>query len=63
MNANITPGQFLPGDSVVPRLDPRTKILLMAVYITIVFVVKTLPVFLLPFLLVSLFCRGSGVEV
>jgi len=51
MNANITLGQYLPGDSVVHRLDPRTKILLMVVYITIVFVVKTLPVFLLPFLL------------
>ena len=51
MNANITLGQFLPGNSVVHRLDPRTKILLMVVYIAIVFVVKTLPVFLLPIVL------------
>ena len=40
MNANITLGQFLPGDSTVHRLDPRTKILLMCVYIAIVFVLR-----------------------
>ncbi len=48
MTANITLGQFLPGNSVVHRLDPRTKILLMVVYIAIIFVVKSLLVFLLP---------------
>ena len=51
MTANISLGQYLPGNSVVHRLDPRTKIFLMAVYIAIVFVVKTLPVFLLPVVL------------
>lgn len=56
MTANISLGQFLPGDSVVHRLDPRTKILLMVVYIAIVFVVKSLLVFLLPIaLLVAIF--------
>ncbi|MDP3448807.1 MAG: energy-coupling factor transporter transmembrane component T [Eubacteriales bacterium] len=56
MNANISLGQYLPGNSVVHRLDPRTKIILMAVYIAIVFVVKTLPVFLMPVvLLVAIF--------
>jgi energy-coupling factor transport system permease protein len=56
MTANISLGQYLPGNSVVHRLDPRTKIFLMAVYIAIVFVVKTLPVFLLPIvLLVAIF--------
>ncbi len=53
MMANISLGQFLPGDSVVHRLDPRTKILLMIVYITIVFVVKSLLVFLLPVALLA----------
>jgi energy-coupling factor transport system permease protein len=51
MTANITLGQFLPGDSIVHRLDPRTKILLMVLYIVIVFVVKTLWIFVLPILL------------
>lgn len=56
MTANISLGQFLPGDSAVHRLDPRTKILLMGVYIAIVFVVKSLPIFLLPAaLLVAIF--------
>ena len=48
MTANISLGQFLPGNSSVHRLDPRTKILLMVVYIVIVFYVKTLWVFALP---------------
>lgn len=51
MTANISLGQFLPGNSPVHRLDPRTKILLMVVYIVIVFYVKTLWVFALPALL------------
>jgi energy-coupling factor transport system permease protein len=54
MHANITLGQFLPGNSAVHRLDPRTKILLMIVYIVIVFLVKTLYVFALPTLLLVL---------
>jgi energy-coupling factor transport system permease protein len=51
MTANISLGQYLPGNSVVHRLDPRTKIFLMALYIAIVFVVKSLLVFLLPVVL------------
>lgn len=51
MTANISLGQFLPGNSAVHRLDPRTKILLMVVYIVIVFIVKTLWIFALPTLL------------
>lgn len=54
MQANITLGQFLPGDSAIHRLDPRTKILLMILYIVVVFLVKSLPVFLLPALLLLL---------
>ena len=48
MGAKMTLGQFLPGDSAVHRLDPRTKILLMVAYIVLVFLVGRLPVFLLP---------------
>ena len=56
MTANISLGQYLPGNSVVHRLDPRTKIFLMALYIAIVFVVKSLFVFLLPVaLLIAMF--------
>lgn len=52
METKLTLGQFLPGDSVVHRLDPRTKIVLMIAYIVLVFLVKKLFVFLLPALFV-----------
>ena len=48
MGNNLMLGQFLPGDSAVHRLDPRTKILLMVVYIVLVFLVKRLSAFLIP---------------
>lgn len=48
MAINITLGQYVPGASAVHRLDPRTKILLMIVFIVIVFAVKATLVFLLP---------------
>ena len=37
MLKDITLGQFFPGDTVVHRLDPRTKILLLVVYIVALF--------------------------
>jgi len=52
METKLTLGQFLPGDSVVHRLDPRTKILLMVAYIVLVFLVQKVAVFLVPALFV-----------
>jgi len=40
MLKDITIGQYLPGDSVVHRLDPRTKILLVIGFITSLFLVS-----------------------
>ena len=37
MLKDITLGQYFPGDTVVHRLDPRTKILLVLVYIVLTF--------------------------
>jgi len=37
---DITLGQYFPGDTVVHRLDPRTKLLLMITYITGLFMAK-----------------------
>ena len=45
MLKDITLGQYVPGDSVLHRLDPRTKILLMVAYIVAVFLVKRIEVF------------------
>ena len=33
MLRDITLGQYFPGDTVVHRLDPRTKLLLVVIYI------------------------------
>lgn len=37
MLGNIAIGQFIPGNSLVHRLDPRTKILVMLIFITALF--------------------------
>jgi len=42
MLKDITLGQFFPGSTIVHRLDPRTKMLLMIVYITALFMAKGL---------------------
>jgi len=40
MLKDITLGQYFPGDTVVHRLDPRTKLVLMITYITALFMAK-----------------------
>jgi energy-coupling factor transport system permease protein len=39
---DITLGQYFPGDTVVHRLDPRTKLILTVVYIVTLFMAKFL---------------------
>lgn len=41
MISDITLGQFFPGESVIHRLDPRTKIILSIIFIVSVFLVST----------------------
>ena len=41
MLKDITLGQYFPGDTVVHRLDPRTKLLLTVLYIAALFVVNS----------------------
>ncbi len=48
MLKDITLGQYLPGDSCIHRLDPRTKLVLAIVYIVAVFLVKGALGYLLP---------------
>ena len=40
MLKDITLGQFFPGNTIVHRLDPRTKLILTLVYITALFMCK-----------------------
>ena len=44
---DITLGQYLPGNSPVHRLDPRTKLILMTAYIAAIFIVNRIEVFAL----------------
>ena len=46
---DITLGQFVAGNSIVHRLDPRTKIGIMLAYIVMVFLVKDMWFFIIPF--------------
>ena len=46
MLENITFGQYYPSDSVVHRMDPRMKIILLIVFIVIVFCASTLYAFI-----------------
>ncbi len=41
MLKDITLGQFFPGKSVIHRLDPRTKLVMLVVYIVALFVAKS----------------------
>ncbi len=41
MLKDITLGQFFPGKSIIHRLDPRTKLLLLIVYIVALFLAKS----------------------
>ena len=47
MLKDITLGQYFPGNSIVHKLDPRVKIILIAVLIVMLFVTNTLIAYLL----------------
>lgn len=55
MLKDITLGQFFPGDSALHRMDPRTKILLVLVYIILIFCIHNFAGYGL-FALVTLGC-------
>ena len=40
MLKDITLGQYFPGNSIIHRLDPRTKLILLLVYIVALFIAK-----------------------
>jgi len=41
MLKDITLGQYFPGNSIIHRLDPRTKLIMLVVYIVALFVAKS----------------------
>ncbi|MCI8477216.1 MAG: energy-coupling factor transporter transmembrane protein EcfT [Oscillospiraceae bacterium] len=61
---DITLGQYFPGDTPIHRLDPRTKILLVVLFITAVLLAKTAAayLFLLAVLAVVVFLSKVGMK-
>ncbi|HPP36861.1 MAG TPA: energy-coupling factor transporter transmembrane component T, partial [Clostridiales bacterium] len=41
INTSITIGQYIPGDSVIHRADPRTKIVLSLVFMVVIFLLDS----------------------
>lgn len=56
---NVTLGQFYPADSVVHRLDPRVKIILLIAFIVAVFMAGDLLAFIPVVLYLFIACRLS----
>ncbi|MBR4474646.1 MAG: energy-coupling factor transporter transmembrane protein EcfT [Oscillospiraceae bacterium] len=57
MLKDITLGQYFPGETPVHRLDPRTKLILVVLYIIALFQADAWPSYLLV-ILVTLICMG-----
>jgi energy-coupling factor transport system permease protein len=57
MLKDITLGQFFPGTTVVPRLDPRTKLLSVIFYIGALFTAESYASYAFMFLILAL-CVG-----
>ena len=60
---DITLGQFVAGNSIVHRLDPRTKIGIMILYIVMTFLVKQLYFLTIPFAFLVLGLILSGISL
>ncbi|MDD3165651.1 MAG: energy-coupling factor transporter transmembrane component T [Oscillospiraceae bacterium] len=63
MLKDITLGQFFPGNTVVHRLDPRTKILMVVVYIVTLFLAKWFVSYALMLAFLLLAIRISGIDL
>ncbi|MBP3313568.1 MAG: energy-coupling factor transporter transmembrane protein EcfT [Oscillospiraceae bacterium] len=62
MLKDITLGQYFPGNSVIHRLDPRTKLLLVVVYIVALFTAKWFVSYALVLLCLIVIIGISGVK-
>lgn len=60
---DITLGQFVAGDSFIHKLDPRTKIAMMILYIAMVFLVKKIYFMTIPFAYLVLELILSGISL
>jgi len=60
---DITLGQYFPGNSVVHRLDPRTKLIAVMLYIVALFLCKFFVTYAIMFLVLCLCIKLSKVPV
>lgn len=63
MIKDITIGQYLPGDSLLHRSDPRVKIILTLVFMLVVFLINTYTGFLMGVLFTLLIIIGSSIPI
>ncbi len=63
MLKDITLGQYFPGNSVIHRLDPRTKLLAMVIYIVTLFLAKSWVSYGICFLFLALCIAASRIPV
>ncbi|MCR5675477.1 MAG: energy-coupling factor transporter transmembrane protein EcfT [Lachnospiraceae bacterium] len=63
MLKDITLGQYYPADSVIHRLDPRVKVVVTLGFIVSLFVISTIPGYLLAALFLWLWIRLSRVPL
>ena len=58
MLKDITLGQYFPGDTLAHRLDPRTKLVLVIVYIVALFLAKNVVSYALVFVFLAAVARS-----
>jgi energy-coupling factor transport system permease protein len=63
MLKDITLGQYFPGNSVVHRLDPRTKLILVVVYIVALFLAHSFLTYAIMFVVLAFCIHASQVGV
>lgn len=59
----ITIGQYIPGNSIIHRLDPRTKIIITLVYMILLFVLDNFKGYLFPVGFILLASVLSGISL
>ena len=63
MLKDITLGQYFPGDTVVHRLDPRTKLILVIVFIVALFLAVDWISYAVMFLVTALCVKLSTIRL
>lgn len=58
----ITIGQYIPGNSVIHRLDPRTKILITLAYMIVLFILNNFYGYIFPLMFIVIATALSGIS-